>query len=358
MTRERNGEYGTMLFSGFALQRRLLVAVLAGLLVAIPAVIASAQPAPITRDIAGSKDHPLVPRYEGSLIIGYKTDRFAEVDIPMGPSVNPGVEKRRFERVDAAEGARTRLLYVAPPKRTSLEVMRNYKEALLADGFKTLFECSRDTCGDSIELPFLEFNPSRQLTDSQVTEFAFSANVVDQRLLVVKLDRPQGPVHVIVFTAHQDNVANPTAGGRVAVFVDVVESGTMEKRMVTVQAPEMAMNLGRDGKQAIYGIYFDFDKADIKPESKPQLEEMAKLLQANPGLKVYIAGHTDNQGALDYNVGLSQRRAEAVVRALAMQYGIAAARLTARGLGPLAPVTSNATEDGRAKNRRVELVQQ
>jgi outer membrane protein OmpA-like peptidoglycan-associated protein len=81
-------------------------------------------------------------------------------------------------------------------------------------------------------------------------------------------------------------------------------------------------------------------------------------MKAHPGLKVYIVGHTDNQGALDYNVGLSQRRAEAVARALAGQYGIPAARMSARGLGPLAPVTSNATEEGRAKNRRVELVQQ
>ncbi len=344
----------------FAIQsavRRALCVAAVGLLTVTGAALA--QPSvPITRDIAGAKDHPLVPRYEGSFIIGYKTDRFAEVDIPMGPSVNPHTEKRHFERVDAVEGARTRLLYVAPLERTSLEVMRNYKEALLAGGFKTLFECNRDACGDAIEMPFLGLNPGRQLTANQVMEFAFSAGIVDPRMLVVKLDRPQGSVHVIVFAAYQENVANPAAGERVAVFVDVVESGTMEKRMVTVQAPEMAMNLGRDGKQAIYGIYFDFDKADIKPESKPQLEEMAKLLQANPGLKVYIAGHTDNQGALDYNVGLSQRRAEAVVRALSTQYGVAAGRMTARGLGPLAPVTSNATEDGRAKNRRVELVQQ
>jgi len=128
--------------------------------------------------------------------------------------------------------------------------------------------------------------------------------------------------------------------------------------MVTVQAPEMATNIGRDGKQAIYGIYFDFDKADIKPESKPQLDEMAALLRTNANLKVYIVGHTDNQGTLDYNVGLSQRRAESVVRALSGQYGIAAARMTARGMGPLAPVTANTTDEGRAKNRRVELVQQ
>jgi outer membrane protein OmpA-like peptidoglycan-associated protein len=237
--------------------------------------------------------------------------------------------------------------------------MRNYKDALLAAGFKPLYECSRDACGDSIEVPFYFNNDSRKLTANQVMEYAFAYGVVDPRLFVAKLDRQGGAsAHVIVFAAFQENSANAAAGKRVAVFVDIVESGTMERRMITVQAPEMATNLGRDGKQAIYGIYFDFDKADIKPESKPQLEEMARLMKDNAALKVYIVGHTDNQGALDYNVGLSQRRAEAVVRALSAQYGVPAARMTARGLGPLAPVTANMTEDGRAKNRRVELVQQ
>lgn len=339
-----------------ALLRHGLIAALAALAVATGPALAQPR-VEITRDIAGSRDHPLVPRYAGSFIIGYKTDRFAEVDVPMGPSVQPQ-GRRVFERVDAVEGARTRILYVVPLERTSLEVMRNYKDALLAAGFKPLYECSRDACGDAIERPFYEYNNGRRLNANQVMEYAFATGVIEPRLLVTRLDRPQGPVHVIVFTAFQDNVANPAAGQRVAVFVDVVESGTMERRMIAVPAPEMASNLGRDGKQAIYGLYFDFDKADIKAESKPQLDEMAKLMQANPGLKVYIVGHTDNQGALDYNVGLSQRRAEAVVRALSGQYGIAAARMTARGLGPLAPVTSNATEDGRAKNRRVELVQQ
>ncbi len=333
---------------------RSLIIVVAGLSVASAAV---AQPrVEITRDIAGSRDHGLVPRYEGSVIIGYKTDRFAEVDVPLGPVSVDG--QRRFTKIDAIEGARTRLLYIAPLERTSLEVMRNYKDALLAAGFKPLFECNRDGCGDSIEVPFYFNNKSRKLTANQVMEYAFAYGVVDPRMFVARLDRPQGPAHVIIFAAYQENSANAAAGKRVAVFVDVVETGTMERRMVAVPAPEMATNLGRDGKQAIYGIYFDFDKADIKPESRPQLEEMAKLMQANPNLKVYIVGHTDNQGTLDYNVGLSQRRAEAVARALATQFGIPAARMTARGLGPLAPVTSNATDDGRAKNRRVELVQQ
>ena len=83
---------------------------------------------------------------------------------------------------------------------------------------------------------------------------------------------------------------------------------------------------------------------------------MAALMKANPALKVFIVGHTDIQGAIEHNLGLSQRRAESVVRALSTQYGIASARMVARGLGPFAPVATNDTEDGRSKNRRVEIV--
>ena len=96
----------------------------------------------------------------------------------------------------------------------------------------------------------------------------------------------------------------------------------------------------------------------MKPESKAQLDEMAKLLTANPALKVYIVGHTDNQGQLAHNVDLSQRRAEAVTQALATTYRIAPARLVAKGVASLSPVASNADDAGRAQNRRVGFVQQ
>jgi outer membrane protein OmpA-like peptidoglycan-associated protein len=120
----------------------------------------------------------------------------------------------------------------------------------------------------------------------------------------------------------------------------------------------MAGDIGSSGKVAIYGIYFDFDKAEVKPESEPALAEIAKLLQADATLKLYVVGHTDNAGGYDHNMKLSQQRAEAVVRELTSKYRIAAVRLKPRGVGSLAPVTSNDTEEGRAKNRRVELVKQ
>jgi outer membrane protein OmpA-like peptidoglycan-associated protein len=123
-----------------------------------------------------------------------------------------------------------------------------------------------------------------------------------------------------------------------------------------VDAAAMAKGLGEKGHVALYGIYFDTDKATLKPESKPTLEEIAKLLRGQGKLGVYIVGHTDSQGSHDHNMDLSRRRAEAVAAELVRSYGIAKERLRTAGLGFLAPVGSNATEDGRALNRRVELV--
>jgi outer membrane protein OmpA-like peptidoglycan-associated protein len=110
------------------------------------------------------------------------------------------------------------------------------------------------------------------------------------------------------------------------------------------------------GKIALYGIYFDSDKDSLRPDSQATLQEIAKLLNANPKLNVEVVGHTDNQGKPDYNLDLSRRRAAAVVRELVSKYGIADGRLGSFGCGFYAPVASNDSEDGKAKNRRVELV--
>ena len=128
------------------------------------------------------------------------------------------------------------------------------------------------------------------------------------------------------------------------------------EQSVVVSADQIGKSLADTGKVVFYGIYFDTDKAVIKPESKPTLDEIAKLLTGQPKLNVVIVGHTDSQGAYDYNMTLSRQRAEAVAAALAQNYRVARNRLRTAGVGYLAPVGSNASEDGRALNRRVELV--
>jgi outer membrane protein OmpA-like peptidoglycan-associated protein len=141
------------------------------------------------------------------------------------------------------------------------------------------------------------------------------------------------------------------------LYLTVIEKEAMTQEIVA-DASFMSEGIKTSGHVAIYGIYFDFNKAEVKPESEPALKEITKLLQQDPNLKLYVVGHTDNVGAIDYNMKLSQQRAEAVVKELVTKYNVAPGRLAAYGVGPLAPVTSNDTEEGQAKNRRVELVKQ
>ncbi len=140
-----------------------------------------------------------------------------------------------------------------------------------------------------------------------------------------------------------------------AVQHKIVRIAAMEQSVV-VSADQIQKSLADSGKVVFYGIFFDTDKALIKPESAPTLVEMAKFLKANMATKVFVVGHTDNQGALDHNQKLSRDRAAAVVNALAANHGVARERLTPDGVGPLAPVAANDAEAGRAKNRRVEMV--
>ncbi len=111
-------------------------------------------------------------------------------------------------------------------------------------------------------------------------------------------------------------------------------------------------------KLLYFFLRFDFNKSDVKPESEPALQEINKLLSNNPNLKVFIVGHTDNVAGADYNMKLSQARADAVVKVLTAKYKVNPKSLKAYGVGQLAPVAPNKSEEGRAKNRRVELVEQ
>jgi outer membrane protein OmpA-like peptidoglycan-associated protein len=124
-----------------------------------------------------------------------------------------------------------------------------------------------------------------------------------------------------------------------------------------MDAKAMARDLGDAGRVAIYGIHFDTGKAEPKDDSGPALAEIAKVLRQDPALRVFIVGHTDMVADPAANLRLSQARAQAVVDLLVAHYGIAHSRLTPFGAGPYAPVASNLTEEGRAKNRRVELVE-
>jgi OOP family OmpA-OmpF porin len=144
--------------------------------------------------------------------------------------------------------------------------------------------------------------------------------------------------------------------GNGKIWLRIVREKAMAQTIVA-NATALASDLATAGHVTVHGILFDTGKSELKPESASALAEVAKLLKADPGLKLYVVGHTDTVGSLDANLSLSQARAEAVVRAL-VRDGVAATRLKSFGNGPFAPVASNAGDEGRARNRRVEIVKQ
>lgn len=136
--------------------------------------------------------------------------------------------------------------------------------------------------------------------------------------------------------------------------VVVLERQAMAGKLGFLDADAMKQKLDADGRVALY-VNFDTDKATLRPDAAPVIDEIAKLLQADPALALSIDGHTDSTGSAEHNRELSKARAGSV-RAALLAKGIDAARLRAQGFGPDRPLADNASEAGRAKNRRVELV--
>lgn len=304
-----------------------------------------AQPAQ-PPDVPGGKDHPLVGRYEGSRLTAYDQQEFASKAMLSSKLTRAASYKLAPSNTTTREGRYTHLAYQAPFGRSSLEVFRNQVERLTSQGFRTVFTCEEAACVD-------EPKQARymSLSWSETGEHKIGA---DRKIRYALLERDQAGAVTTVAIRTAEHGA-PNVGPR--SVVSVVEAKPMQTgKIVFVDASAMQASIASSGRVALYGILFDTDKADIKPESKATLEEIAKFLRANPSLDLVVAGHTDSQGGFDYNVGLSKRRAAAVVAALVQQHGIPAKRLTAFGAGMAAPVASNDDEAGRGKNRRVELV--
>lgn len=288
---------------------------------------ATAQPG----DVAGARDFPGIGRFAGSVITGYVAKDFDAVRLQAAPFKDgKATDERRLE------GRITRIAYRTAPGPSILEVSRNFENQLAKAGFETLLACDTDPCG---AIPFTEAIDLLPVPQMWVDGF-------DYRYFAGRKATDGREIYASVLVSQNNQ--------QITAQLTIAELGAMQNKMVS--AAEMAKGLGDKGHIALYGLYFDTDKATMRPESRPTLEQIAQLLAGQPQLNVFIVGHTDNQGSYDYNLDLSRRRAEAVAAELARSFRIAPARLRTAGVGLLAPVGSNATDAGRALNRRVELV--
>jgi OmpA-OmpF porin, OOP family len=251
------------------------------------------------QDEPGSEDHPLLSRMKNYYISGYKESKFDSYTFYDAQDKKHEIEGRKWEiEYTLKEGLK-------PPGQQN--VRKNYINAIKKIGGTVLYDKG------------VTMKVAKEGKETWIDLWA-SSDGSDYRLTIVE------------------------------------KAGLVQE--VVANAKSMAQDITQTGRVAIYGIYFDFNKADVKPESDPTLKEISKLLSQNANLKLFVVGHTDNVGEFNYNMKLSQARADAVVKTLTSKYAVVSHRLKSYGVGPLAPVTSNKTEEGRAKNRRVELVEQ
>ena len=251
-------------------------------------------------DTKGGKDHPLFSRWPGYYLCNYDHKKF---------------DAYTYELKDSKETVEGEYFYLSYCNKrdvagaSELEVIRNYENAIRKAGGTVLY--------------------------TNGTSYTIGKIVKEGKEIWVRAKtRNQG-----------ENVE-----------LNITERQVMEQT-IQANAASWLSDITTTGHAAVYGIYFDTDKAEIKPESEPALAEMAKLLKNNSSLSVFIVGHTDATGEIGHNMKLSQDRAASVVNALVAKHEIATARLKPYGVASLAPVASNKTADGKAKNRREELVE-
>jgi OOP family OmpA-OmpF porin len=281
------------------------------------------------------KDHPALGRYPGATIRGYDFKEYEQAQFPLSKPFSKG-GKVTADKLLPLEGRVTYLHYEAPPSTSTLQVFRNYQSALRRGGFKELFVCERP-CGEQ--------------------HFSHWGEMMKARRLYLN----GGSEDMFFVTAQRDNTYVALAVTMVSttpsVFEFVVETTALDDQKIAVVGNSaIAQGLAQGGKVDVYGFLFDTGKSQLKPDSAATLRELAQVLKDNPRLAVDVIGHTDDVGASDANLALSLARAQAVVAALTSEHGIQPTRLAALGKGATQPVAPNKTEDGRARNRRVEIV--
>jgi OmpA-OmpF porin, OOP family len=256
---------------------------------------AKAQDEP-RQDAEGCKDSPLITRFPGSVINSCDNKEFDQFDFPLPPT-EAGERNKHLEGEVHSWDIATR------EGTSELQVYRNMENALKSAGFV--------------------------------------------------IDYPYSPYSI---TAHKGSTWIYIESKGTYYYQTIVTAKEM-KQEVTADASSLKDEIEKTGHVAVYGIHFDTGKAVILLDSEAALSQVVTLLQQDPALKLLVGGHTDNQGNAAANQALSEKRAQAVVAWLTA-HGVDPSRLKAQGFGQTKPVADNSTDDGRTKNRRVELVKQ
>ncbi len=290
-----------------------------------------------TTDIEGSKDYSLVSRFKGSIIQWYQIRNFDRYFIL-------SLQDNKISNYEV-NGKITRIQYSVGKEHSVFEIYKSYENSLKNTGFEILTTLNDKNCGVNLQEQLYndEFNGLNKLPREALNpgddEFAY---------LAAKKKIDDKDIYIVVYTAFER--------GDLLVTFDAIEVQSIEEDLVTVK--NLDESISADGHIAIYDIHFETGKSDIKSESTNALKNIAEYLNVHSDKQFLIVGHTDNVGDFDANLKLSQDRAVAVMNELVSKYGVKTDQLKAYGNGSTSPVASNLTDKGKAKNRRVEIVEQ
>ncbi len=236
------------------------------------------------------------------------------------------------------------------PGLTTLQILAPIRQQLAREGFETLFECRADACGG------FDFRFGTEVVPAP----AMFVDLADYRFLSARHKSASGPEYIALMISRSARagflqvvqIGQSPAAARPAELPPATEAAAA----APASKPGFIASLATEGRAVLSDLTFASGSADLDDAAFPSLKELASKLAANPGWKIALVGHTDTLGSAEANMALSQRRAEAVRDRLVNGFGVEAARIEAAGVGFLAPIATNLTPEGRALNRRVEVV--
>ena len=327
-------------------------------------VMAFSQERTICPDVKGAINHPLLEKYKNSCIVAYTESKFNAVTFPISKITSRDGSSKEI----TAEGKVINLLYGIEntERATVLEVQKNYEQALKNGNFEIVYSAfgRKKISGNyKIQNVYETFGEVDVIKEYQYIKpksyFRFSMSVhnsnidTDNAYFVAKGKR-DGKIYTMAIFIHYNRTNWEGLKDNIFVLTQIVEQEDMETGQVS--AASIEEKIKSEGKEVFHNILFDFGSDNLTQDSYAIVETLSKYLKANPTQKYYIVGHTDNVGSLPANQTLSEKRAKAVLKALTSKYAVSLAQLSAHGVGQLSPLAINTTEEGRALNRRVEIV--